>query len=109
MKRNCQILRSEVVAEQLEREKEIIAKWREPRNVHKNIIDVQGMGTFYKDTCKKINGLITDDELTDGDHPLTENVSMDDSYQLKGKSGKSPTTDKIMKMLDKKYGFLRFY
>ncbi|XP_063945973.1 uncharacterized protein LOC135151452 [Daucus carota subsp. sativus] len=74
--------REEILKKQLEREQEIIAKWKDSRNVLENLCSTQEI-------------------LMDSDHPLIYTQSTDESYPLKNQKA---FDDNKLKKLDKKYG-----
>ena len=105
--------REESVKKELEKEQELIARWGKSREVVSEIIKVQGIKSFHKDSESNKNKeeeiqkldceTCSDSESTDSDHPLTVEPSTDESYPLT--EGKSVSKSKL-KNLDGKYGSL---
>ena len=104
--------REESVKNQLEKEQETINRWVNSRDVVSDIIKVQGIKSFYKDSENNKNEEEKSKELdceyctdsdpsTDSDHPLINEPSTDERYPLT----KDTTVNKNkLKNLDEKYG-----
>ena len=81
--------REEVIKKQLDKEQEIISRWKSGRDVSANIISIQGRETFVENECKRdkkvlqISYASSTDENTDSDHPLKTKSLMNESYPLK--------------------------
>ena len=94
--------REEILKKQLEREQEIIAKWKDSRNVLENMCSTQVLEESCKNSWKKNKKLLDEsDLLVDSDHPLIDTQSTDESYPLKNQTA---VNDNKLKKLDKKYG-----
>ena len=99
--------RDEIIRKQLEKEQEIIGKWKSRRDVSANIMNVQGIETVVGNEWKRDRKILeildasSTDENTDSDHPLKTKSSRDESYPLKIASS---VDKKIIKNLNKKYG-----
>ena len=70
--------REEIIRKQLDKEQEIIAKWKSGRDVSTNIINMQGRETFVENEWKRNkkvlekSGSSSGDENTDDDHQLKQ-------------------------------------
>ncbi|XP_063948144.1 uncharacterized protein LOC135152230 [Daucus carota subsp. sativus] len=99
--------REEIIRKQLDKEQEIIAKWKSGRDVYTNIINMQGRETFVENEWKRnkkaleISEDSSSDENTDDDHQLKTKTSTDESHQL---NKDSSVDKKVLKKLNKKYG-----
>ncbi|GBC54548.2 interaptin-like [Rhizophagus irregularis DAOM 181602=DAOM 197198] len=99
--------REEIIRKQLDKEQEIIAKWKSGRDVSTNIINMQGRETFVENEWKRnkkvleISEISSSDENTDDDHQLKSKASTDESHQL---NKNSSVDKKVLKKLNKKYG-----
>ncbi|XP_063935540.1 uncharacterized protein LOC135147084 [Daucus carota subsp. sativus] len=99
--------RDEAIKKQLNKEQEIIARWKFGRDVSANIINIKGRETFVENEWKRdkrvfeISDTSSTDENMDSDHPLKTKSSTDESYPLKNNS---LVNKKIVKKLNKKYG-----
>nr|XP_017250775.1 PREDICTED: uncharacterized protein LOC108221405 [Daucus carota subsp. sativus] len=92
----------EILKKQLKREQEIIAKWKDSRNVLENMCSTQILEESTKNSWKKNKKLLNDcDLLVDSDHPSTDIPSMDESYPSKDQTA---VDESKLKKLDKKYG-----
>ena len=94
--------REEILKKQLEREQEIIAKWKDSRNVLENMCSTQVLEETCKSAWRKNKKLLDEsDLLVDSDHPLIDSKSMDESYPSKNQT--AVDEDKLKK-LNNKYG-----
>lgn len=94
--------REEILKKQLEREQEIIAKWKDSRNVLENMCSTQVLEETCKSARRKNKKLLDEsDLLVDSDHPLIDSQSMDESYPSKNQTA---VDENKLKKLDKKYG-----
>ncbi|XP_063941537.1 uncharacterized protein LOC135149680 [Daucus carota subsp. sativus] len=94
--------REEILKKQLEREQEIIAKWKDSRNVLENMCSTQVLEETCKSAWRKNKKLLDEsDLLVDSDHPLIDSQSMDESYPSKNQTA---VDENKLKKLDKKYG-----
>ncbi|XP_063942761.1 uncharacterized protein LOC135150404 [Daucus carota subsp. sativus] len=94
--------REEILKKQLEREQEIIAKWKYSRNVLKNMCSTQVLEDSCMNSRKKNKKLLDDSNLlVDSDNPLTNTPSTDESHPSKNQTA---VDEEKLKKLDKKYG-----
>ena len=94
--------REEILKKQLEREQEIIAKWKDTRNILENICSTHVLEESCKNSWKKNKKLLEEsDTLLDSDHPLIDNPSTDESYPSKNQTA---VDEEKLKNIDKKYG-----
>ncbi|XP_063942640.1 uncharacterized protein LOC135150307 [Daucus carota subsp. sativus] len=94
--------REEILKKQLEREQEIIAKWKDSRNVLENMCSTQVLEETCKSAWRKNKKMLDEfDLLVDSDHPLIDSQSMDESYPSKNQTA---VDENKLKKLDKKYG-----
>ncbi|XP_063936110.1 uncharacterized protein LOC135147188 [Daucus carota subsp. sativus] len=102
--------REEIIRKQLDKEQEIIAKWKPGRDVSTNITNMQGRETFVENEWKRnkkaleISEISSSDENTDDDHQLKSKASTDESHQL---NKNSSVDKKVLKKLNKKYGHVK--
>ncbi|XP_063939761.1 uncharacterized protein LOC135148464 [Daucus carota subsp. sativus] len=94
--------REEILKKQLEREQEIIAKWKDSRNVLEKMCSTQVLEETCKSVWRKNKKLLDESDLVvDSDHPLIDSQSMDESYPSKNQTA---VDENKLKKLDKKYG-----
>ncbi|XP_063949970.1 uncharacterized protein LOC135152795 [Daucus carota subsp. sativus] len=94
--------REEILKKQLEREQEIIAKWKDSRNVLENMCSTHVLEESCKNSWKMNKKLLEEsDVLLDNDHPLTDIPSTDENYPSKNQIA---VDEDQLKKLDKKYG-----
>ena len=92
----------EILKKQLEREQEIIAMWKDSRNVLENMCSTHVLEESCKNSRKKNKKLLEgSDFLLDSDHPLIDSPSTDESYPSKNQAA---VDEEKLKKLDKKYG-----
>nr|XP_017227740.1 PREDICTED: uncharacterized protein LOC108203354 [Daucus carota subsp. sativus] len=94
--------RDEILKKQLEREQEIIAKWKDSTNVLENMCSTHVLEESCKNSWKKNKRLLEDsDVLLYSDHLLIDIPSTDENCPSKNQI--AVDEDKLKK-LDKKYG-----
>ena len=117
---DASLAREQLLRDQLKKEQEIIAKWKESRNVVENMIKIQGMETFCEKSWKKNKEKLdlpekqkSENGSTDNDHPLIVETSTDNEHPSMVKTptdepdpliNKKKVSNKDLEKLDKKYG-----